>query len=357
MRSVTTAADIDALLDVHHTRATDFNPIHYSGLWVTLRKLAKRDKDKLLEDRRRDGLELVCEATASAIAAGQMPPRGLSNILHAMAAAKLSRAEPCNRVWAECTSACLKADWNEYSAHSISNITWAFAHAGGASAGVFSALAPATTSRLHDTTRAREFTPQGLSNIAWAFAAAGHSAPPLFDALAEVAADRLPELNEQELTNVAWAFATTGCAAPRLMDAIYARVLGSLGSYSPQGIANISWAFAKLGHPAWTVEPNGAYPAILAGRYSPPLLTAVRAQLTARKAASLKLVELSALAWAFGSAGPCQGEGLQPFATLGEEFVQRLASDPKGADGQSIANLSWAFAVSRRDHPQVRRRG
>lgn len=354
MRSVTTAQDVDALLDVYYAGAPGFNAIHYSGLWVTLRKLARRERRGLLDARRRDRLRPVCEATTSMIAAGRMPPRVLSNIMHAMAAADLSGAGPYRQVWTACTAAFLKADLSEYSAHSISNITWAFARAGGAPGGVFAALALAITSRLRDAGGAREFTPQGLGNIAWAFAAAGHWAPPLFDALAEVVTDRLPELNEQELTNVAWSFATSGCPAPRLLDAIFARAIGSLDSYSPQGIANLSWAFAKVGHPAWTVEPNGTYPAILAGQCAPPLLMAVRAQLDPRKAASFKLVELSALAWAFGIAGACQGEGAEPFATLGEGVVQRLAADPRSADGHGIANLSWAFAVSRRDHPQVR---
>ena len=117
----------------------------------------------------------------------------------------------------------------------------------------------------------------------------------------------------------------------------------------------LSWAFAKSEHPKWCIDVKEKQPhrAVMAGKFSPPLLSAVRGYLDPRKLAKFNLVELSALMWAFGSAGACQGEGAEPYQMLGDALVHKLSSNPLNVDSQGIAVAAWAFASMRQHHPQV----
>jgi hypothetical protein len=86
---------------------------------------------------------------------------------------------------------------NDFDAHSISNLLWAYAKAD---------EREIDEHLLNDlanlaTLRADEFEPQGLSNVAWAFATLNHKAPSLFTAVAKHAEERIDEFNPQDLMN------------------------------------------------------------------------------------------------------------------------------------------------------------
>ena len=93
------------------------------------------------------------------------------------------------------------------------------------------------------------FNPQELSNVVWAFAKAGHASAELFHAISEVVHRRLGCFNGQDLSNTLWAFAKAGHASPKLFHAISAEMVHrGLDGYDPQHLSNTAWAFATAGH-------------------------------------------------------------------------------------------------------------
>eukprot|EP00434_Breviolum_minutum_P039748 symbB.v1.2.035312.t1/scaffold4706.1/size36105/1 len=274
------AANRQELIKIIRTHRSRFDGIHaVTSLWRisttprTVPHVGRHDWERGTEKNEARTLEEIVALIDQHFE--DIPPRGLSNILVALAYLD-ERALPhwslALRVAVELQGQLRKR--SAANAQDLSNSAWAVAK-------LMSLAKPGRLSDRSDLStlleaiaghvceRASSLSPQGLANVSWAYATAAVPAAPanlsrlrheemirsslqdVFAAVASAAVVKLQSLPEsfkvQEMSNMAWAYAKLSLTAPLLFASLAEAAAPRMKEFTSQNLCNFSWAFASLG--------------------------------------------------------------------------------------------------------------
>ena len=116
------ARDLPELLSLHRRHGDDFDGMHIGAFWSRFKALARGERG-----RRRDNLAPVCEQTVRMLP--ELDARGVANVAHAFAKARLVGTGPWQTVWAALPEAALRS-LGDFDPQHLSNTAWAFATVG-----------------------------------------------------------------------------------------------------------------------------------------------------------------------------------------------------------------------------------
>mmetsp|Transcript_21114 Transcript_21114/g.59024 ORF Transcript_21114/g.59024 Transcript_21114/m.59024 type:complete len:685 (-) Transcript_21114:322-2376(-) len=208
----------------------------------------------------------------------------------------------------------------------LSNVAWSFAllqFVDPPSLGVVARLAIVNISC---------FKNYELSSLLWAFAKlhAGNTMVGDMMLLFRVAASKVTEsvkdLDFRCLATIAWAYATAKHRNPSLFRALSLQMQQEICSTTPQEVSNSAWAFGTVGH-----RDDRLFQAL--------------AQAALRRLEDFKAQEISNTLWGFAT------NGFFHEAFFEEALFQTSILE---LNPQNFANIMWAYARVRPDHPSTR---
>jgi len=354
------ARSVQDLLQIHQQYRHNMGVSAVSHLWVTLRRLGHKEKQWLRTVDFAKASQPLRDHTERLLKENKLDGRGLSNVMHALASAELTRG-PWATLWRASLPAVLSR-LDKLNEQQLSNVTWAYCKSEQDSPELLAGITAQIESR-----GTSGFKPVELSALAWSFARAGHAPASLFEALAAEAEEQLHLFGPVEISNTAWAHARAGygpgCTSKpskRLMAALAAATVAQADSFSLTPIAMVAWAYARVGAP----YPPGLYDAIgaraivkpnkakggdianllwsfaVAGAVHGPMFDAL-ALVVAKKASTLELMQMSMICWAYAEAGHRSSATEEMLRALTEMATARGLG---GMTTQGLANVAWALA-------------
>eukprot|EP00927_Polykrikos_kofoidii_P028100 TRINITY_DN24592_c0_g2_i2.p1 TRINITY_DN24592_c0_g2~~TRINITY_DN24592_c0_g2_i2.p1 ORF type:complete len:297 (-),score=55.72 TRINITY_DN24592_c0_g2_i2:20-886(-) len=229
--------DVQALLGVVRTRASELNAVSVSTAAHRLARLLKAERRQHGPASRRSVHELRAPLLSLA---DKLGPQGIANTLWALATLHCEDDELFSRlseVAAEQTQQC--------SALHLSNLAWALATLSKSESTLVAPLANEVPLRA----AAGEFTPQGLSNILWSFVELRNWDARVFDSVGAASAVAASKFNAQDFSNTLWAFSMypRHSSEHKPMLRSFAVAAASIAPrLKPQDLSNIVWAFADV---------------------------------------------------------------------------------------------------------------
>eukprot|EP00442_Polarella_glacialis_P001551 CAMPEP_0115076790 /NCGR_PEP_ID=MMETSP0227-20121206/16627_1 /TAXON_ID=89957 /ORGANISM="Polarella glacialis, Strain CCMP 1383" /LENGTH=943 /DNA_ID=CAMNT_0002463979 /DNA_START=110 /DNA_END=2939 /DNA_ORIENTATION=+ len=182
---------------------------------------------------------------------GALPAQCASIIVWSCATLHV-RNLPLLQVLAEMACPCLR----EFKPYEVTNMLWAYAKLGAASA--CPEILRSSAAILRGRTKG-DFKAQCLAVAVWSLSAAKWRDPDLFQSIAEELVGQVSTLKPQEISNILLAFAKQKLPHPALFEALgWAASGGPSGAFGgfcrfkPREMADTIWAFASAGlqHPA-----------------------------------------------------------------------------------------------------------
>ena len=250
------------LLDHWTVNSDEYDHVCYSTLVKCISRLRTRDIAAAEKDPR---YVRILETARGLIDADPkwMGTRGLANLANSLS--KLRQSESRDAVFSALAYAAMMRFEDIERGQHFSNLLHGFASAGVAEQyeDLYVPFGDVIAKRLE---QGMEFQPQNLSNIAWAYGHAGVAHTELFDALAREIVPRVSEMKEQHLSNSVLGCAKTGYRNEGLLDAIAEEAAGRPASTS-----------SSFAHPS-DVHHKPAMPSI----YSLPLSSKTRIPLPLR---------------------------------------------------------------------------
>ena len=189
---------------------------------------------------------------------------------------------------------------------------------------LFDLISNEICSRLKDPETSSEFSCQNLSNYFWSLGTRLQSPGlPALENLMTSALIKMQDFKPQEIANIAWSCARLDYYNKAAVNLIADRVVQTMDEYEGQNLSNVIWAFAKLRHSC-----TALYKAV--STYIP------------KKLHTFSYQHFGNMLWGYASLGFKYSEMASSIKTE----VLRRASSGDVPESFQLANILWALSVS-----------